>query len=76
MCCIGSFLIWADRRKSEVVSFAFAGNRPDHRSGLAGDLKHQQKALRKEIEDLEEERKLALIDSRTQTYNDGHARVR
>jgi hypothetical protein len=39
-------------------------------------LKHQQKALRKEIEDLEEERKLALIDSRTQTYNDGHARVR
>ena len=39
-----------------------------------GDLKQQEKALRREIEDLEEERKLALIDSRTQAYNDGHAR--
>ena len=38
------------------------------------DLKQQEKVLRKEIEDLEEERKLALIDSRTQAYNDGHAR--
>ncbi len=38
------------------------------------DLKQQEKALRREIEDLEEERKLALIDSRTQAYNDGHAR--
>ena len=31
-------------------------------------------ALRKEIEDLEEERKLALTDSRINAYNDGHAR--
>jgi len=38
------------------------------------ELKQQEKALRREIEDLEEERKLALIDSRTQAYNDGHGR--
>ena len=38
------------------------------------ELKEQEKALREEIADLEEERKLALIDSRTHAYNDGHAR--
>lgn len=38
------------------------------------DLKVQEKVLRKEIEDLEEERKLALTDSRIHAYNDGHAR--
>ena len=38
------------------------------------ELKEQEKALRKEIDDLEEERKLALTDSRIHAYNDGHAR--
>lgn len=38
------------------------------------ELKEQEKALREEIDDLEEERKLALTDSRINAYNDGHAR--
>lgn len=38
------------------------------------DLKEEEKALRKEIEALEEERKLALTDTRIHAYNDGHAR--
>ena len=38
------------------------------------ELKEQEKALRREIDDLEEERKLALTDSRINAYNDGHAR--
>jgi hypothetical protein len=38
------------------------------------ELKEKEKALRKEINDLEEERKLALTDSRINAYNDGHAR--
>ncbi len=38
------------------------------------ELKEQERALRKEIADLEEERKLALTDSRINAYNDGHAR--
>lgn len=38
------------------------------------ELKDKEKALRKEIEQLEEERKLALTDTRIHAYNDGHAR--
>lgn len=38
------------------------------------ELKAKEAALRKEIEDLEEERKLALTDTRMHAYNDGHAR--
>ncbi len=38
------------------------------------ELRDKERALRKEIEDLEEERKLALTDSRIHAYNDGHAR--
>ena len=38
------------------------------------ELKEEEKALRKEIENLEEKRKLALTDSRIHAYNDGHAR--
>jgi uncharacterized small protein (DUF1192 family) len=38
------------------------------------ELKEKEKALRKEIEQLEEERKLALTDTRIHAYNDGHAR--
>ncbi|TDB59812.1 hypothetical protein [Arundinibacter roseus] len=37
-------------------------------------LSEKEKALLKEIENLEEERKLALTDTRIHAYNDGHAR--
>ena len=38
------------------------------------ELKEEERALRKEIADLEEERKLALTDSRIHSYGDGYAR--